>query len=71
MVGVKEDSDTGCGDPECSDEGNFVRIDHGDGTQGLYFHLERNGAQVAVGDGVCAGEVIGFSGNTGFSTRSG
>lgn len=68
VVQVKEDSDTGCGDSSCADDGNFVRIDHGDGTFGLYFHLEQNGAQVSEGDGICAGEILGFSGNTGFST---
>jgi hypothetical protein len=68
VVDLKEDSDTGCGTPDCANDGNFITIDHGDGTEGLYFHLEQGGAQVAVGDGVCAGEVIGFSGNTGFST---
>ncbi len=68
VVAMREDSDTGCGTSDCADDANFVTIDHGDGTQGIYFHLEQNGAVVGVGDGVCAGEVVGYSGNTGWST---
>ncbi len=68
VVDLKEDSDTGCGTSDCADDGNFVKIDHGDGTFAIYFHLEFQGATVDVGDGVCAGEVVGYSGNTGWST---
>ncbi len=68
VVAVKEDSDSGCASIDCADDGNFIVVDHGDSTQGLYVHLEQDGAAVAVGDGVCAGEVIGYSGNTGFSS---
>lgn len=68
VVGVKEDSSTGCPDVSCANQGNFVRIDHGDGTYSLYYHLDTDGALVALGDRVCAGEPIGRSGNTGFSS---
>jgi hypothetical protein len=68
VVGVKEDSNTGCDDPMCADQGNFVRVDHGDGTYASYYHLRRDGALVALGDRVCAGEPIARSGNTGFSS---
>lgn len=46
---------------------NLIAIDHGDGTSGFYLHLERGGAQVAVGDVVRQGQVIGRSGNVGRS----
>lgn len=68
VVALKESSSTGCGDPMCADQGNFVRIDHGDGTYAIYYHLERDGALVELGDRVCAGEPIARSGNTGFSS---
>jgi hypothetical protein len=65
---IKEDSDSGCGNASCASDGNFVRIDHGDGTDAIYYHLQHNGALVEVGETVCAGQHIGLSGNTGFST---
>jgi hypothetical protein len=45
--------------------GNQIKIDHGDGTFGLYFHLKHEGALVEVGDLVLQGDVIGLSGATG------
>lgn len=68
VVDLEESSSTGCDRPECADQGNFVRLDHGDGTYGVYYHLERDGALVDLGDRVCAGEPIARSGNTGFSS---
>lgn len=47
---------------------NFVRILHDDGTMALYAHLKSEGALVRVGQRVRAGQQIGLSGNTGFST---
>lgn len=48
--------------------GNQVKIDHGDGTVGVYFHLKHLGALVEVGDVVLQGDAIGLSGMTGFAT---
>ncbi|WP_254200545.1 MULTISPECIES: M23 family metallopeptidase [unclassified Lysobacter] len=47
---------------------NFVRILHEDGTMTLYAHLKSEGALVRVGQRVRAGQQIGLSGNTGFTT---
>ena len=47
---------------------NFVRILHDDGTMGLYAHLQENGVLVRPGQRVRAGQQIGLSGNTGFTT---
>lgn len=46
--------------------GNFVVIDHGNGYQTLYEHLER--IHVRCGDNVFQGDVIGTAGSTGNST---
>lgn len=48
-------------------EENFVFIRHADSTVARYFHLTEDGAEVAVGDHVAQGQVIGRSGNTGQS----
>lgn len=48
--------------------GNFVVIDHGDGTFGTYWHLQKNSVKVAKGDKVARGQVLALSGNTGNSS---
>lgn len=47
---------------------NFVRILHDDGTMALYAHMATDGVYVRVGQQVQAGQRIGLSGNTGFTT---
>ena len=47
---------------------NYVRIVHDDGSMGVYAHLDYNGVIVRPGQQVEAGQQIGRSGNTGFST---
>lgn len=47
---------------------NFIVIEHDDGTTGEYYHLQQYGVVVSVGDKVEQGQLIGFSGNTGFTS---
>ncbi|WP_238978703.1 peptidoglycan DD-metalloendopeptidase family protein [Novilysobacter arseniciresistens] len=47
---------------------NFVRILHDDGSMALYAHLQPGGVMVRSGQRVRAGQQVGLSGNTGFST---
>mmetsp|Transcript_54467 Transcript_54467/g.70014 ORF Transcript_54467/g.70014 Transcript_54467/m.70014 type:complete len:346 (+) Transcript_54467:14-1051(+) len=47
---------------------NFVAVQHSDGTYARYFHLRHNGVSVKKGDCVAAGDHLGISGNTGFSS---
>lgn len=53
---------------DSSESENFVAIDHGGGLKSLYAHLDFQGVAVKVGQIVSTGQVIGYSGNTGFST---
>lgn len=59
----------GCWGAGCYRHANYIVIHHSDGTTGEYYHLQRNGALVEVGDTVRRGQQIGLSGNTGLSTR--
>lgn len=47
---------------------NLIRILHDDGTMAVYAHLKTEGVLVRVGQHVRAGQKIGLSGNTGFTT---
>ncbi|HAI47583.1 MAG TPA: M23 family peptidase [Stenotrophomonas sp.] len=47
---------------------NFIRVLHEDGSMAVYAHLQANGVLVRSGQRVEAGQRIGLSGNTGYST---
>ncbi len=68
VVRVKEDSRVGGPSQAYADRANLIMIAHDDGTFGNYVHLRYRGAEVEVGDEVAAGELIGYSGNTGISS---
>lgn len=69
VIFVKEDSKTHCPTRKCMDKANKVLILHNDGTFANYTHLDFKGALVDVGDAVKAGDVVGISGMTGFTTK--
>lgn len=48
--------------------GNFVRVQHDDGTQGVYLHLKQGSVSVRVGQRVAVGSPLALSGNTGNSS---
>ena len=62
---VVESNDKGCWEDGCGKYANFIVIMHKDRTTGEYYHLQKDGALVDVGDEVVAGQQIGLSGNTG------
>ncbi len=68
VVRVKEDSNVGGPSQRYAAYGNVVMVAHEDGSFGNYVHLRYGGAEVAVGDSVNAGDLIGYSGNTGVSS---
>ena len=68
VYAVKKDSNSGCASSACADQANYIRILHGDGTETFYLHLDYEGAFVEVNDHVCAGDIIGASGDTGWTT---
>ena len=68
VVQTKEDSQQGGPSKAFAKDCNFITVYHFDGTFAEYVHLKYNGSIVSVGDTVRAGQVIGYGGNTGWST---
>ena len=68
VVEVKEDSTIGGPTVQYGQHANYVLVQHDDGSFGNYVHLQFNGAVVEPGELVEAGQLIGYSGNTGRSS---
>ena len=67
VIGAREDSDKGGLKPENMSDGNYISIQHYDGSVAHYWHLLKDGVMVTVGDTITKGQVIGLTGNTGYS----
>ncbi|MGB4779163.1 peptidoglycan DD-metalloendopeptidase family protein [Microbacterium sp.] len=48
--------------------GNYIKVDHGDGTITGYAHIANGGYNVSYGQSVSRGQLIAYVGNTGAST---
>ena len=67
VVRVKEDSDQGGWNRKYRPFGNNIVIQHPDGSRGGYWHIQKDGAIVNVGDTVRKGQPIALSGKTGYA----
>ena len=67
IYGFKNDSNEG-GPFTNEKKANYIIIKHDDGSYGCYWHLQKNGVVVKKGI-VAKGQLIGYSGNTGFTLR--
>ncbi len=67
VTALREDSDKGGLKQENLSDGNYITILHSDGSIAHYWHLQKDGVLVHTGDTIKRGQVIGLSGNTGFS----
>lgn len=65
---VVEEFKIGGQDRKLMKKSNRIMVCHNDGTVAVYAHLQHKGALVEVGDKVFVGQVIGLSGNTGYTT---
>ncbi|MDH3652333.1 MAG: M23 family metallopeptidase [Saprospiraceae bacterium] len=65
---VRKDSQKGCPDRSCLEDANSILINHSDGSFASYAHLQYQGSLVEPGDSVQQGQLIGYSGNTGWSS---
>ena len=67
VVRLKEDGDRGGLKKKYRPYGNYVIIEHADGSRAGYWHLQKDGVVVNVGDSVMKGQVIALSGKTGYT----
>ncbi|MEO6253895.1 MAG: M23 family metallopeptidase [Ferruginibacter sp.] len=67
VIAIKEDSDIGGLNNNYLNDGNHIIIRHEDGSVAMYWHLQQNGVLINAGDPVKKGQLIGYSGNTGYS----
>ena len=68
VVEMREDSNKGGSTKRFKEDANKIYVQHDDRTLALYYHLKQNGAEVEIGDTVKAGDLLGYSGNTGWSS---
>jgi murein DD-endopeptidase MepM/ murein hydrolase activator NlpD len=67
VVSLRADSTVGGPSRKYEDDANYVVVQHADGTFAEYLHLQPNGIRVREGEQVRRGQLLGLSGNTGFS----
>jgi murein DD-endopeptidase MepM/ murein hydrolase activator NlpD len=67
VVRVVQDYKNGGIGKRYAGKANLIVIRHEDSSQAYYGHIKYHGALVHVGDSIAQGEVIGYSGSTGFS----
>ncbi|WP_299113552.1 M23 family metallopeptidase [uncultured Winogradskyella sp.] len=68
VVQVVKKNSKRCNEPKCAEFNNLVKILHDDGTIMQYLHFRQNGVRVRLGQKVSKGQLIGLSGNVGWST---
>lgn len=67
VVLVRDGFENGEPDPAYKKRANLIFVRHADATLGEYLHLLKGGMKVKRGDLVHAGEVLAFSGNSGYT----
>lgn len=67
VISIKDDSNVGGPDIKYWDDGNRVVLKHKNKEYSAYEHFKYKGIIVKKGQKVIAGEIIGYSGNTGYS----
>lgn len=64
----KDNSNEGGPFPKYNHKANYLIIRHNDGSYGCYWHLQKGGVVIKKGP-VAKGQLIGYSGSTGFVLR--
>ena len=68
VIDTKRNGRKGGPTPDFAKHANYVAILHDDGTTGEYYHLKYEGVVVKREQRITQGQLIGYTGNTGFSS---
>ncbi len=68
VIDVTDTFTRGGEDPVLLDKANVITVMHADGSMASYVHLAPRSARVQMGDHVAAGQMLAYSGNTGYSS---
>ena len=68
VIDTKRNGKKGGPTPDFAKHANYVAILHDDGTTGEYYHLKYEGVVVKREQRITQGQLIGYTGNTGFSS---
>ncbi|MGM8363471.1 M23 family metallopeptidase [Flavobacterium sp. ARAG 55.4] len=68
VVKVTDTNSINCSEEDCKKYNNEIIIYHPDGTFAEYTHIKKGGSIVNIGSNVKKGDIIGYSGNVGWST---
>ena len=68
VISVQQENNKTCETKDCAKYNNYILVYHLDGTFSEYSHLKKQGALVKVGDAIQKNQLIGYSGNVGWST---
>src|SRR3989344_4627760 len=71
VVDVKQDSNVGGEDKSYDTQGNYIEIQHAKNEYSIYEHIRQQGSLVKIGDKVKTGQIIGYSGKTGWIAHLG
>lgn len=71
VVDLKSDSDVGGQSKDLEYLGNFVELKHDHEEYSEYEHLRKDGVLITIGDQVKKGQVIGYTGSTGWLAHLG
>jgi murein DD-endopeptidase MepM/ murein hydrolase activator NlpD len=67
VTAARKDSDRHGLKQENLADGNYIFITNNDGSTAQYWHFKKGGVLPAIGDSVLQGQLIGYSGHTGYS----
>jgi murein DD-endopeptidase MepM/ murein hydrolase activator NlpD len=71
IVDMKQDSDVSGKTEEYDKHGNYIEIEHANRECSIYEHIKKDGSLVKVGERVKTGQMIGYSGKTGWVAHLG
>jgi len=67
VVKIKSNSNLGGANRRFEKDANYIIIEHKDGTLATYSHLKQNGVIIKVGVKIKKGQLLGYSGKTGYA----